>query len=177
MSLSPVHHCALTVSDLDRSVAFYTEILGFRMGLEFPLNPAHNRAFLHVPRGTSARCAMLQHGSSTVGQIELLEFDPPIPSGASPMRPGDVGLFLMSFEVHEETLQQIAAITNAKFYRATDSEGLRSIYAEINSLEKSDVEILNFTRYQELAPWLLVPALTLLVVELVLSQTVLRRLP
>ena len=107
MSLSPVHHCALTVSDLDRSVAFYTEILGFRMGLEFPLNPAHNRAFLHVPRGTSARCAMLQHGTSTVGQIELLEFDPPIPSGASPMRPGDVGLFLMSFEVHEETLQQI----------------------------------------------------------------------
>ena len=77
----------------------------------------------------------------------------------------------------EETLQQIAAITNAKFYRATDTEGLRGIYAEINSLEKSDVEILHFTRYQELAALLLIPALALLVVELVLSQTVLRRLP
>ena len=77
----------------------------------------------------------------------------------------------------EETLQQIAAITNAKFYRATDTEGLRGIYAEISSLEKSDVEILNFTRYQELAAWLLLPALALLLVELVLSQTVLRRLP
>ena len=77
----------------------------------------------------------------------------------------------------EETLQQIAVITNAKFYRATDTEGLRGIYAEINSLEKSDVEILHFTRYQELAALLLVPALALLLVELVLSQTVLRRLP
>ncbi len=77
----------------------------------------------------------------------------------------------------EETLQQIAAITNAKFYRATDTEGLRGIYAEINSLEKSDVEILHFTRYQELAALLLIPALALLLVELVLSQTVLRRLP
>ena len=77
----------------------------------------------------------------------------------------------------EETLQQIAAITNAEFYRATDTEGLRGIYAEINSLEKSDVEILHFTRYQELAAWLLLPALALLVVEMVLSQAVLRRLP
>ena len=77
----------------------------------------------------------------------------------------------------EETLQQIAAITNAKFYRATDTEGLRGIYAEINSLEKSDVEILHFTRYQELAALLLIPALALLLVDLVLSQTVLRRLP
>ena len=77
----------------------------------------------------------------------------------------------------EETLQQIAAITNAKFYRATDTQGLRGIYSEINSLEKSDVEILHFTRYQELAALLLVPALALLLVELGLSQTVLRRLP
>ena len=77
----------------------------------------------------------------------------------------------------EETLRQIASITNANFYKATDTEGLRGIYSEINSLEKSDVEILHFTRYQELAALLLVPALALLVVELVLSQTVLRRLP
>ena len=77
----------------------------------------------------------------------------------------------------EETLQQIAAITNAKFYRATDTEGLRGIYAEINALEKSDVEVLHFTRYQELAAWFLVPVLALLLMELILSQTVLRKLP
>ena len=77
----------------------------------------------------------------------------------------------------EETLREIAAITNARYYRATDTEELRGIYDEINALEKSDVEILNFIRYQEVLAWFLVPALALLLLELVLSNTVFRRLP
>ena len=77
----------------------------------------------------------------------------------------------------EETLKQIAAITNAKYYRATDAEELRGIYAEISALEKSDVEILNFVRYREILVWFLVPALLLLLLELILSNTALRRLP
>ena len=77
----------------------------------------------------------------------------------------------------EETLREIAAITNAKYYRATDTEELRGIYDEINALEKTDVEILNFVRYREILAWFLVPALALLLLELVLSNTVFRRLP
>ena len=77
----------------------------------------------------------------------------------------------------EETLREIANITDAKFYLATDTEGLRDIYAEINALEKSEVEVLVFTRYQEVLAWLLAPALALLLVDLVLSQTVFRKLP
>ena len=77
----------------------------------------------------------------------------------------------------EETLRQIAAITNAKYYRATDVEALRGIYDEINALEKSDVEILNFVRYREVLAWFLVPALALLLLELVLSNTAFRKLP
>ncbi len=77
----------------------------------------------------------------------------------------------------EETLREIAAITNARYYRATDAEQLRGIYDEINALEKSDVEILNFIRYREILAWFLVPALALLLLELVLSNTVFRRLP
>ena len=76
-----------------------------------------------------------------------------------------------------ETLQQIADITDAKFYLATDTEGLRDIYAEINDLEKSEVEALVFTRYEEVPAWFLVPALALLLMEFVLSHTVFRRLP
>ena len=77
----------------------------------------------------------------------------------------------------EETLKQIAAITGAKYYRATDTEELRGIYAEINALEKSDVEILNFVRYREILVWFLVPALLLLLLELILSSSAFRRLP
>ena len=77
----------------------------------------------------------------------------------------------------EETLRQIADITKAKFYLATDTEGLRDIYAEINALEKSEVEVLVFTRYEEVLAWFLVPALALLLVVMGLSHTVFRRLP
>ena len=95
---------------------------------------------------------------------------------ADATRPGS-GSATQESSLDEETLQQIADITNAKFYRATDTEGLRGIYAEINALEKSEVEVLIFTRYQEVAAWLLVPALALLLLELSLSQTVFRRIP
>ena len=54
---------------------------------------------------------------------------------------------------------------------------MRDIYAEINALEKSEVEVLVFTRYEEVLAWFLVPALALLLLELVLSQSVFRRLP
>ena len=77
----------------------------------------------------------------------------------------------------EETLQEIADITDAKYYRATDTEGLRGIYAEINTLEKTEVEVLVFTRYQEVLAWFLVPALLLILLEALLSRTVFRRIP
>ena len=77
----------------------------------------------------------------------------------------------------EEMLQEIADISNARFYRATDTEGLRNIYAEINALEKSEVEVLLFTRNRELLGWLLVPALALLALDLVLSHSIFRRVP
>ena len=76
-----------------------------------------------------------------------------------------------------EMLRQIADITDAKFYVATDTQGLREIYAEIDALEKSEVEVSVFTRHDELLAWFLIPALTLLLIELVLSLTVFRRLP
>ena len=77
----------------------------------------------------------------------------------------------------EAMLQEIADITKAEFYKATDTEALRNIYSEIDTLEKSEVEVLVFTRYEEVLAWFLVPALALLLMEFVLSRTVFRRLP
>ena len=77
----------------------------------------------------------------------------------------------------EETLQEIADITDAKYYRATDTTGLRDIYSEINALEKTEVEVLVFTRYREVLAWFLVPALFLILLEVLLSRTVFRRIP
>ena len=89
----------------------------------------------------------------------------------------DAGTVTQENPLDEETLREIASITNARYYRATDTEELRGIYDEINALEKSDVEILNFVRHREILTWFLVPALALLLLDLVLSNTAFRKLP
>ena len=80
-------------------------------------------------------------------------------------------------DLDEDTLRQIATATGGQYYRASDTDGLRQIYDEINTLEKSEVEVRSFTRYQELAIWLLGPAIFLLLAESVLQQTAFRRIP
>ncbi|MFC2042725.1 VWA domain-containing protein [Chloroflexota bacterium] len=77
----------------------------------------------------------------------------------------------------EETLQQVAEITGGRYFRAENSQGLQSIYNEINDLEKSQVEVQIFNQYFELAALLLVPALIIILLELALQNTILRKLP
>lgn len=80
-------------------------------------------------------------------------------------------------QLDEITLQEIAEITGGRYFRAEDTAGLKQIYDEINSLEKSQVEVERFTRYRELMGWLLLPALGLFMSELLLRKTVFRKLP
>jgi Ca-activated chloride channel family protein len=80
-------------------------------------------------------------------------------------------------QLDEATLQEIADITSGRYFRAEDTSGLKEIYDEINSLEKSQVEVERFTRYQELMGWLLLPALGLVVGEAFLRKTAFRKLP
>jgi len=77
----------------------------------------------------------------------------------------------------EATLQEIAATTGGRYYRAEDTAGLKQIYDEIDSLEKSQVEVEHFDRYRELMGWLLLPALGLVAGEMVLRKTLFRKLP
>jgi Ca-activated chloride channel family protein len=77
----------------------------------------------------------------------------------------------------EATLQEIAAKTDGRYFRAEDTADLAEIYYEINALEQSQIEFESYTRYRELAALLLIPALLILLAELVLRKTVLRRLP
>ncbi|MFO1476798.1 MAG: VWA domain-containing protein [Verrucomicrobiota bacterium] len=77
----------------------------------------------------------------------------------------------------DDTLQQIATLTGGKYYRADNSEKLQSIYAEIDKLEKTEAEMHKFERFDELFPYCVTAVLGLLLIELILSQTVLRRIP
>jgi len=80
-------------------------------------------------------------------------------------------------DIDEETLGKIADMTRAKYYRADNTEKFQAIYAEIDKLEKSEAEVKKFTQFRELFPWFVSPGLGLLLIELVLRHTILRRLP
>jgi Ca-activated chloride channel family protein len=80
-------------------------------------------------------------------------------------------------DIDEETLKQIAAKTNGKYYRADNSDTLRAIYADIDRLEKTEAEVKKFQRYRELFPWVVLPGLVVLLLEVILSNTVWRKLP
>jgi Ca-activated chloride channel family protein len=90
---------------------------------------------------------------------------------------GNQQIVYQESEIDEVTLQQIADTTGGRFFRAVDTAELAQIYDEINTLEQSQVEIESYTRYRELAPWLLAPALGLFLAEVALRKTVFRKLP
>jgi Ca-activated chloride channel homolog len=80
-------------------------------------------------------------------------------------------------DIDEETLQIIADRTGGKYYRADSAESLRAIYAEIDQLETTEIEVQHYQHHRELFPWLILPGLFLLLLELILGNTVWRRLP
>ena len=83
----------------------------------------------------------------------------------------------VKIEIDEELLKKIAEKTHAKYFRATDTQSLMDIYREINKLEKSHIEEKGYVEYKELFHLFLIPGLVLLVLEFILNNTVLRRIP
>lgn len=79
--------------------------------------------------------------------------------------------------IDERTLTEMAATTGGQYFRATDGEALREIYAEIDRLEKSTNIAEQYQRYIEGYSFLLMAALALLLFEAVLVNTRLRALP
>ncbi|MGH7940989.1 MAG: VWA domain-containing protein [Limisphaerales bacterium] len=77
----------------------------------------------------------------------------------------------------EDTLRQISKITGGQFYRGDNSQKLRKIYDEINKMEKTEAVVNKYTQFREFFPWLLGGGMGLLALEIVLAQTVFRRLP
>jgi len=80
-------------------------------------------------------------------------------------------------KVNEEALREIAKITEAQFYRATDSKSLARIFEEIDKLEKSTTQLSQYKEYRELFPWFAGAGGVLLGMHLLLGQTVWRKLP
>ena len=80
-------------------------------------------------------------------------------------------------EIDEELLQAIADRTNGKYFKANNPQALADVYAEIGKLETSRVGRERFERFTQLAPWFAGAAAALLLADLMLRGTWLRRNP
>ena len=80
-------------------------------------------------------------------------------TGADPVKvqdpfTGEIGAqtVMTEVEIDEGLLQRIAERTGGEFFRATDSESLRSVFDRIDRLEKSEIKLAAYRRYRELFP-------------------------
>lgn len=103
-------------------------------------------------------------GVGTNGSIQITD-----PFGFSSTR--------METKIDEDALRSIAKKTGGKYFRATDTGMLREVFKEIDSLEKTSMEVNNYTQTEEnFIPWLLL-ALCAFTAQLLIRYTLLRRIP
>ncbi len=80
-------------------------------------------------------------------------------------------------KIDEAVLRGISAATDGKYFRAVDNNKLRSIYEEIDKMEKTKVEVTEFRRYSEEYLPLVMMALLFFGAEILLRLTLLKSLP
>ncbi len=84
---------------------------------------------------------------------------------------------MVPVQIDEEILQQVADITDGQYFRATNNKKLEDIYKEIDKMEKTRVEITSYRNAKELFYNWAGIGLLLLLLEMILTRTYLRRLP
>ena len=80
-------------------------------------------------------------------------------------------------EFNEAGLKEVAQIAGGRFFRATDTDSLEDIYGDIDKLEKSTIAVKKYQEYRDLFPACLMAGAGLLLAELLLSQTIWKKLP
>ncbi len=80
-------------------------------------------------------------------------------------------------DIDEKTLKEISTKTGGEYFRADNTATLQKIYERIDALEKTEVEVKRYVHIKELFHWVLAPALVLFLLELLLGNTVWRKLP
>ncbi len=90
---------------------------------------------------------------------------------------GRTRMVSMEVEIDEETLQQISDITDGKYFRATDNKKLRQIYQEIDMLEKSKINVKEFSRKEEEYLPFVLAGFIILLIDFLIRKTILRSIP
>jgi Ca-activated chloride channel family protein len=84
---------------------------------------------------------------------------------------------MVPVEIDEAVLQKISNITDGQYFRATNNRALKEIYDKIDKLEKTKIEITSYKNASEKYHSWLWLGLILILIEMGLSKTILRKLP
>lgn len=153
------------------------------------LSTAVNR--LREAEGESHVVILLTDGVNNMGQIEPLDAAQlaelygirvytigvgTIGKARSPVgiRNGQYVFDWVEVEIDEEILHDIADLTGGKYFRATSASKLENIYAEIDQLEKTRFDVMQYHRKKEEYPLFLLLGIGLLLIEFLLSVTLFR---
>ncbi|MGE0570687.1 MAG: VWA domain-containing protein [Dehalococcoidia bacterium] len=175
VSLSPptLDYRALDVIVEDLETGFLPDGTAIGLGIAEGLNmlresPAASRAVILLTDG--------QHNEGSISPEEATEL-----AVALRIRLYTIGVVTPGrgggAEVDAELLTEIAERTGGRYFEADTPEELAAVYEEIGSLEKSSVGRERFERFTYLAPWFVLPAAALLLGEIILRGSWLRRLP
>ncbi|MFV0396985.1 MAG: vWA domain-containing protein, partial [Bacteroidales bacterium] len=80
-------------------------------------------------------------------------------------------------DIDEKSLQQIATMTGGAYFRATDTQSLKTIYDEIDQLEKTKLNVKQFSKKQEEYKEYALLAFVILLAEVLLRYLLLKRIP
>ncbi|MEO8226213.1 MAG: VWA domain-containing protein [Gemmatimonadota bacterium] len=136
------------------------------------LTDGENNKGLIDPRTAAATAAAYGVKVYTIGVGTIGEA--PIPTGRG------VGGFryeMLPVRIDEPLLREIASETGGRYFRATDSEALSRIFHQIDQLEKTPIQITRYARYDEATRPLVLIGLAALALELLLSATLVVRVP
>jgi Ca-activated chloride channel family protein len=87
---------------------------------------------------------------------------------------GDWVYMQVKVDIDEPMLRQIAEMTKGEYFRATSNQKLKGIYAQIDKLEKTKIDVKKYARKHEEYRRFAIAALILVVLEILLRNTVLR---
>src|SRR6266481_5947737 len=80
-------------------------------------------------------------------------------------------------EFNETGLRDVAKIADGKFFRATDTQSLEQIFNDVDKLEKSTVSVKKYQQYRDLFQLCLMSGCGVLLAQMLLSQTLWKKLP
>ncbi|MCH2173456.1 VOC family protein [Myxococcota bacterium] len=143
-----IHHTAISTGDLDRSLRFYRDVLGFELMMDHRWEQGTDNMDRTMNlRDTSARCVLLR---TTNAMIEIFEYESPRPAPGDPARPlCDHGITHLCLEVDDIDAEYDRLVKAGMHFHSppVQNDGARMTYGR--DPDGNAIELIEFQRDEE----------------------------